>query len=167
MPVNFLVKLHDRAYKRWKDSMKEDWENILESYNGHPRVRPIFDYDVVPHLFVSDLLISDISSVVNEFTLLDRPMVLIDVPRLISNYRRIEKKRGLATCDLAEWGQSAGELVKDMRDLPSIIGHGLAHPEEKREIRQEFAGRFFFGPGHATDRAVAKIYELLKLSPPA
>jgi CDP-glycerol glycerophosphotransferase (TagB/SpsB family) len=126
-------------------------------------VRPIFDYDVVPYLFISDLLISDISSVVNEFTLLDRPMVLIDVPRLISNYQRIEQKRGLETCDLAEWGQSAGELVKDMADLPSIITGCLEHPEKKQEIRREFAEKFFFNPGHATDRAVAKIYELLKL----
>jgi hypothetical protein len=165
MPVNFLVKLHDRAYKQWKDSMKEDWEQILDSYKNHPRVRPIFDYDVVPYLFISDLLISDISSVVNEFTLLDRPMVLIDVPRLISNYQRIEQKRGLETCDLAAWGQSAGELVKDMADLPSIITGCLEHPGEKKEIRREFAEKFFFNPGHATDRAVAKIYELLKLQP--
>ncbi len=165
MPVNFLIKLHDRAYKQWKDSMKEDWEQILESYKDHPRVRPIFDYDVVPYLFISGLLISDISSVVNEFTLLDRPMVLIDVPRLISNYQRIEQKRGLETCDLADWGQSAGELVKDMQDLPAIITDCLEHPEKKQEIRQEFAEKFFFNPGHATDRAVAKIYELLKLPP--
>ncbi len=165
MPVNFLIKLHDRAYKQWKDSMKEDWEQILESYTNHPRVRPIFDYDVVPYLFISDLLISDISSVVNEFTLLDRPMVLIDVPRLISNYQRIEQKRGVAACDLADWGQSAGELVKDMQDLPDIITDCLDHPEKKQGLRKEFAEKFFFDPGHATDRAVAKLYELLHLPP--
>ena len=165
MPVNFLVKLHDRAYRQWKDSMKEDWELILDSYKDHPRVRPIFDYDVVPYLFLSDLLISDISSVVNEFTLLDRPMVLIDVPRLISNYQRIEKKRGLETCDLADWGQSAGELVKDMKELPAIINDCLQNPGKKKDIRREFRERFFFNPGHATDAAVAKIYELLNLPP--
>lgn len=165
MPVNFLIKLHDRAYRQWKDSMKEDWERILDTYRDHERVRPVFDYDVVPYLYLSDLLVSDISSVVNEFTLLDRPMALIDVPRLISNYARIEKKRGLETCDLAAWGQSAGELVRDMRDLPGVITRGLEHPEHKSDIRRAFAGRFFYHPGRATDRAVAKIYELLGLSP--
>jgi hypothetical protein len=165
MPVNFLVKLHDRAYKQWKDSMKEDWEQILDSYRTHPRVRPVFDFDVVPYLYISDLLISDISSVVNEFTLLDRPMALIDVPRLISNYQRIEKKRGQESCDLADWGQSVGELVKDMKDLPAIITDCLEHPEKKQSVRREFAERFFFNPGHATDTAVAKLYELLNLAP--
>jgi hypothetical protein len=165
MPVNFLVKLHDRAYKQWKSSMQEDWEQILEQYRGHPRVRPVFDYDVVPYLYLSDLLISDISSVVNEFSLLDRPIVLIDVPRLIANYRRIEQKRGLAVCDLEQWGQSVGQLVKDMESLPQTVQHGLAHPEEKKDIRHEFARRFFFSPGTATDRALEKIYALLGLEP--
>jgi len=166
MPVNFLIKLHDRAYRQWKDSMKEDWEAILQSYEGHPRVRPVFDYDVVPYLYASDVLISDISSVVNEFTLLDRPIVLIDVPRLISNYRRIEEKRGLAGCDLAEWGQSAGHLVKEMGDLPAIITRCFEHPGEHQSVRLEFARRFFFNPGNATDRAVEKIYGLLGLDRP-
>ena len=166
MPVNFLIKLHDRAYKQWKGSMKEDWEKILDAYRDHPRVRPVFDYDVVPYLFISDLLISDISSVVNEFTLLDRPIVLMDVPRLISNYKRIEQKRGLTTCDLAEWGQAAGHLVKDMETLTETVTHCLEHPGEKKEIRHDFAERFFFNPGTATDKAVAKIYELLKLDLP-
>lgn len=164
MPVNFLIKLHDRAYKQWKSSMKEDWEQMLDSYKEHPRVRPIFDYDVVPYLYLSDLLISDISSVVNEFSLLDRPIVLIDVPRLISNYKRIELARGLATSDLEQWGQSVGHLAKDMKDLPEIITYCLEHPEEKKDVRREFSSRFFFNPGTATDKAVAKIYGLLNLT---
>lgn len=166
MPLNVLIKLHDRAFKQWKPSMKDDWEKILDRYRNHPRIRPIFDYDVVPYLFISDLLISDISSVVNEFTLLDRPIVLIHVPRLIANYKRIEQRRGLAVCDLEQWGQSVGHLVQDMRDLTGIVTHALEHPEEKRDIRREFASRFFFNPGHATDRAIAKIYELLGLDNP-
>ena len=167
MPVNFLIKLHDRAYKQWKDSMKEDWEKILDTYRDHPRVRPVFDYDVVPYLFISDLLISDISSVVNEFTLLDRPIVLMDVPRLISNYKRIEQKRGLTTCDLADWGQSAGHLVKDMEALTKTIARCLENPGEKKDIRRDFAGRFFFNPGTATDTALEKMYALLKLDRPS
>jgi hypothetical protein len=163
MPVNFLVKLHDRAYKQWKPGMKEDWEKIMSEYSNHPRVRPIFHYDVTPYLFISDLLISDISSVVNEFTLLNRPIVLIDVPRLISHHKRIELDRGLSSSDLEDWGQSAGYLVKDMEKLGNAVTHCLENPDEKQEIRKEFARKFFFNPGKATEMAVNKIYDLLKL----
>jgi len=163
LPVNVLVKLHDRAFKRWKSSMKEDWNHILEQYRDHPRIRPVFDYDIVPYLFISDLLVSDISSVVNEFTLLDRPIVLIHVPRLIANYKRIEQRRGLTVCDLEQWGQSVGHLVSDMSDLAAVVAHALEHPEEKREIRHEFARRFFFNPGMATDHALKHLYALLDL----
>jgi len=163
MPVNFLIKLHDRAYKQWKNKMKEDWTEILDRYRDHPRIRVVYDYDIVPYLFISDLLISDISSVVNEYTLLDRPMVLIHVPRLISHHKRIEQKRGLEASDLEQWGQDAGALVKDMDNLQKTVSRCLDHPGEKREIRQEFARRFFFNPGTAAPAALHKIYELLGL----
>lgn len=167
MPVNLLIKLHDRAYRQWKPGMKQDWAEFLRQYEGHPRVRTVTDYDITPYLFISDLLISDISSVVNEFTLLDRPMVLINVPRLISNYKKIELKRGVASSDLENWGQNAGSLVSDMAKLRNTVTHCLEHPEEKQDIRQEFARRFFFNPGKATNKAMERIYSLLKLDPPA
>ncbi len=165
MPVNFLVKLHDRAYKQWKPRMKEDWAKILDGYRGHPRMRAVFDYDITPYLFISDLLISDISSVVNEFSVLNRPMVLIHVPRLISHHKKMELARGLSTSDLEEWGQSAGYLLKDMAGLSRAVTHCLEHPEEKQEIRKEFAEKFFFNPGQATDKAVKKIYDLIGVCP--
>ena len=46
-----------------------------------------------------------------------------------------------------------------MQDLPDAVFRELEHPGEKQEIRQEFAGRFFFNPGQATNKAVSKIYE--------
>lgn len=163
MPVNFLIKLHDRAYRQWKPRMKQDWMKILDEHKNRSRLRVITDYDIVPYLNISDLLISDISSVVNEFTLLNRPMVLIHVPRLISHHKKIEQKRGVESSDLEEWGQSAGTLVREMPELQKAVEHGLEHPDEKKDIRQEFADRFFFNPGKASDKALDKLYELLDL----
>jgi CDP-glycerol glycerophosphotransferase (TagB/SpsB family) len=125
----------------------------------------IEDYDIIPYLFISDLLVSDISSVINEFSLLDRPIVLYDVPRLIGFHKRKELKRGLKTSDLEDWGRDVGVIVNDMDSLRKAIQHGLEHPEEKSEMRREFVQRFFHKPGTATDRAVEKIYQLLNLSP--
>ena len=163
MGINFLIKLHDRAYKQWRRK-SEDWKQKLARLE-RSNVRVIEDYDIIPYLFISDLLISDISSVINEFSLLDKPIVLYDVPRLIGFHKRKELKRGLKTSDLEDWGRDVGVIVNDMDNLKKAIQHGLEHPEEKSEIRREFARKFFYKPGTATDRAVEKIYQLLNLTP--
>jgi CDP-glycerol glycerophosphotransferase (TagB/SpsB family) len=163
MEVNFLIKLHDRAYKQWRKK-SEDWKQKLARFKKS-NVRVIEDYDIIPYLFISDLLVSDISSVINEFCLLDRPIVLYDVPRLIRFHKRKELARGVKTSDLEDWGRDVGVIVSDMDSLRKTIQHGLEHPEEKGEIRREFTQRFFYKPGTATERAVEKIYKLLNLSP--
>ena len=88
--------------------------------------------------------------------------MLIAIPRLISHHKRIELKRGLKSCDLEDWGQDPGLVVKDMDKLRKVVIHCLEHPEEKQKIRQEFARKFFFNPGQATSKAVAKVYEVVK-----
>ncbi len=163
MEVNFLIKLHDRAYKTWR-STSEDWEQKLKRLKK-PHLKVIDDYDVVPYLFVSDLLVSDISSVVNEFCLLDRPIVLYDVPRLIQFHKRKELARGLTTSDLEDWGREVGTIVNDMEGLRKALEHGIENPQEKSELRRAFVQKFFYKPGTATERAVEKIYQLLNLPP--
>jgi hypothetical protein len=49
--------------------------------------------------------------------------------------------------------------------MKEAIDYGLAHPREKSEIRKEFARKFFYNLGSATDKAVEKIYDLLELDP--
>jgi len=66
---------------------------------------------------------------------------------------------------MEDWGRDVGVIVNDMDNLKKAIQHGLEHPEEKSEIRREFARKFFYKPGTATDRAVEKIYQLLNLTP--
>ena len=162
MEVNFLIKLHDKAYKQWRKK-SEDWKQKLKIFEKS-NVRVIEDYDIIPYLFVSDLLVSDISSVINEFCLVDRPIVLYDVPRLIRFHKRKELERGLQTSDLEDWGRDVGVIVNDMGSLKKAIQHGLEHPEEKSGVRRAFAQRFFYKPGTATDRAIEKIYQLLNLA---
>ena len=161
MEVNFLIKLHDRAYKQWRRK-SEDWKQKLAKFEKS-NVRIIEDYNIIPYLFISDLLVSDISSVINEFCLVDRPIVLYDVPRLIRFHKKKELGRGLKTSDLEDWGRDTGVIVNDMDSLRKAIQHGLEHPDEKSEIRRSFAQRFFHKPGTATDRAIEKIYQLLNL----
>ena len=91
---DILVKPHDHPKNGAADRCEE-----LTPLAG-PGLRVVRDTDVVPLLFVADLLITDASSVANEFTLLDRPIVFLDVPRLLEDAQAFG-----AHLDLRTWGR--------------------------------------------------------------
>lgn len=150
---NFLVKLHDHSYT---PAARIDWEARLADVRA-PNVAILRESDITPTLHAADLLISDASSVANEFTLLDRPIVFIDVPELFEKYSD--------TIDRDGWGQRAGAVAKDVPEIHTEIEKALANPEERREIRNRIASEGFYNPGGATDAAVDAIGELLGLEP--
>jgi len=165
MEVNFIIKLHDRNYRMWRKKNPKDWRHRLEEIKT-PNMRIVTDYDICPAFLVSDLLISDVSSVTYEFCLLDRPVIFYHIDQMIEAVEHKERDRwGNDVSDLLAWGRDCGQVVKNVSELKAAVEHGLAHPEEKSDIRKEFAQKFFYNPGQATNTAVKKIYELLELDP--
>ena len=153
---NVLVKLHDLCYYPSYNTI--DWDARLKALQ-HPGLRVVRDYDIVPYLFASDLLITDASSAGNEFTLLDRPILFVDAPGLVEKYSR--------TIDLDTWGTKTGRRVKSPGELVEAAEWALDHPGEQSEVRRACAVDVFHKPGTATERAVAEIYRALELDPPA
>lgn len=140
---DILIKPHDHPKNK-----SVNWSRRLRSLqDAHTKV--VSGYDVVPYLFVADLLITDASSVSNEFSLLDRPMVFLDVPELLAEARR--KKQSV---DLETWGRRGGVTVRWPDEAVEAVRASLAHPEHGSEIRRAMAKDLFYNPGHATDAAV-------------
>jgi hypothetical protein len=154
-----IVKLHDRSYDlQARASGGVDWAERLARYERHRAVRVVRSCDATPLLTVSDALVTDHSSIGFEFMLLDRPVVVIDCPRLIERaHISREKVRRL---------QSAAEVVRSPSDVPDAVAASLAQPERHAAVRRSTAAALFYRPGTATDRAVALIYELLSLPTP-
>lgn len=157
MDVNLLVKLHDHSLNR--RLARRRWAPVLERWRRLPNVRIFDDPDACPALAAADLLVSDFSSIANEFTLLDRPIVFFETEDLRAHYS--DKQ-----IDHAMLARRPGVTVDRAEALPEAIRHALAHPQEHSEARRALAADLFFRPGTATLRAVAKIYELLGLEPP-
>ncbi|WP_010662158.1 CDP-glycerol--poly(glycerophosphate) glycerophosphotransferase [Marinilabilia salmonicolor] len=63
-----FIKFHDLMDPRWKQKYK----SVLEPY---PNVVFVDEPDIIKYLVVSDLMISDTSSVVYEFLLLNKPVI--------------------------------------------------------------------------------------------
>ena len=148
-----MIKLHDHPRDRITD-----WPT---------RLRPLLDkhtklvngLDVVPYMAAADLLISDASSVSNEFSLLDRPMVFLDVPQLLAQMQR----KGVAL-DLDTWGRKAGVTAQWPDDAVKAVAWSLAHPQSETRVRRAMARDLFFNPGSATDAALGWLEQRLQVS---
>jgi CDP-glycerol glycerophosphotransferase (TagB/SpsB family) len=145
-----LVKLHDHP----RDAI--DWRARLAPLEDE-HLRIARSPDVIESLFAADLLISDASSVANEYALLDRPMVFLDVPDLIAYARA----RADSALDLETWGRRAGPVVAEPADVPAAVCDELAHPERRAEVRQAIARDLFYNPGRATEAATRWLREEL------
>src|SRR5262249_153668 len=114
--LQVIVKLHDRSYdRRLRGSGGIDWAARLKKYDDHPSIRVAQDPDGTALMAVSDAMVSDHSSIAFEYTLLDRPIVIIDRPDLIEHARiNPEKVRQL---------RSAAVVVREPRDVvKSVLG---------------------------------------------
>jgi hypothetical protein len=157
MGVNVLVKLHTRLCDPSRN--KVDWRAQAESWK-RPNVHIVQGHDSCEALCVTDVLVSDLSSIASEFTVLDRPIVYYDVPEMIAELQRRGRR-----IDSDPWGRSAGDVVGDCAGLRSVVERALVDPSRKSETRRAMASDLFYRPGTATDRAVAGLCECVGLDP--
>ena len=155
MDINVLIKLHDHSYDLGLTNT--DWKKELERLKT-PNMRIIRNADSAPYLFVSDILLSDASSVANEYTVLDKPIIYFISPKIFERYG--------AGQDHKTWGTKAGTVVKTVEELNAAVKRSLENPGELSDVRQALANDLFYKPGTATQRAVEKIYELIDLKIP-
>lgn len=150
---NLLIKPHDHPKR------DVDWFAELAPFEGD-RVRLVRDKDVIPYLHAADLLLTDASSVAVEYTLMDRPIVFIDVPKLFNKL----KKRAPAL-DLETYGRKIGTVVKRPDELASVIADSLANPDRGSELRRSMANHVFHTPGKATDNVAGVVLNAAGLAP--
>lgn len=148
---DILIKLHDHPRDRGID-----WPTRLKPLlDEHTRLAS--GLDVVPYMFVADLLLTDASSVSNEYALLDRPMVFLDVPQLLAAMTR----KGVAL-DLDTWGRKGGITVRWPDEAVEAIQWSLAHPRHASKLRRAMARDLFYNPGHATEAAMDWVLQRLR-----
>lgn len=149
---DILIKLHDHPRDRITD-----WPRRLRPLlDRHTKI--VTDYDVVPYLFVADLLISDASSVSNEYALMNRPMVFLDVPQLLTSMQ----KKGVAL-DLDTWGRKGGVTTRWPDESVDAVAWSLAHPRQGAAVRRAMAKDLFYNPGRATEAALSWTLQRLEL----
>jgi hypothetical protein len=155
---NVVVKLHDRsldADPRYNGGV--DWRARFRAIARTAPVRLVEKPDVCPWLAAADLLVTDHSSVGFEFLVLDRPLIVYDVPQLVQAARINPEKVTLL--------RSAATVVRAADELESAARLALQDRARLSSARRRVAAEVFYDPGHATERAVALIDALLRRTP--
>ena len=158
MPVNVIVKLHDRSRDlRERYSGGVDWAARLQPLLDPGRGALAPGHDISPYLVAADLMITDHSSAGFEFLLRDRPLVRIHRPQLIE----------LANVhpDYVSLLASVSRSVDDLATTVAAVERALADPGEEHADRRRVAADLFYKPGGATARSVNELYGLMELDP--
>ena len=158
MPLNVLVKLHDRSRDlRRRYSGGVDWVRRLRPVLAGGRGAVALGHDISPFLVAADVLITDHSSAGFEYLLRDRPVVRIHRPQLIQ-LARIHR-------DYVALLASASHSVTDVPETLAAVERGLANPAAGSIERQRVAAELFYRPGGATARSVSELYSVIELVP--
>lgn len=157
---NILIKPHyfSISKERYKKHVK-----LLEHWATYPNVylAKVEDYSLVPFLDKADLLISDASSALFEFALLNKPVIWCDFLKLRWGYRGIFSYRFKKRMD-RDYGEYANLAVhaKKYKGLKKIVEQQLAEPESLASIRlslsEKLAGKV---DGKASQRIVQYLME--------
>jgi hypothetical protein len=156
LPVNLIVKLHDRSRdRRERYSGGVDWAAVLSTHLEPGQGVLASGPDVCPYLAAADLLVTDHSSAGFEFLLLDRPIVRIHLPRLVAG--------AAIHPDYVALLSETSESVDDVDGAIAAIERGLADPGARSAPRRAVAADLFHEPGTATARCTAALYEAIEL----
>ena len=158
LPVNVIVKLHDRSRDaRPQYSGGVDWVGRLTPLLDRPNGRLATTANITPCLVASDVMISDHSSAAFEYLLLDRPLVRIDIPELI--------QQANVHPEYVQLLADSAENVRSLDDTVAAVERALADPRALSATRRRVAADLFHRPGTASARCAAALYDVLELTP--
>lgn len=155
---NVIVKLHDRSLDpdpRYTGGI--DWRARMRALEQPGRIAYVEGADASPFLAAADAMITDHSSVGFEFLILDRPLIVFDVPELTEAARISPDKVALL--------RLAAYVVSDVTSLPRVLDAAALSPSAQCRERRRIADEMFFDVGGATARAVSLIEELFQSQP--
>jgi CDP-glycerol glycerophosphotransferase (TagB/SpsB family) len=156
LPVNLIVKLHDRSRdERARYSGGVNWPARLQPLLTAGRAVIAPGHDISPYLVAADVMITDHSSAGFEFLLRDRPLVRIHRPQLL--------ELANVHADYVRLLASVSDSTEGVSDTVDAVERALDAPHVRSAERRQVAADLFYRPGGATRRAVEALYEVIEL----
>jgi len=158
---NLIIKLHPYSWggKYAPHSQHKYYEKLAKQHDEIFLI-PKEDYDIYPYLYLADTMISDTSSVLNEFLALGKHGIIYVLP-----YEKLTHSDGMPILSInpEDWLKGAFPHIDKPDDLIFAVESALNPTIEMRQKLKEYRNYFFTGlDGKASQRVKAKIDELMK-----
>ena len=160
---NLIVKLHPYSWggKYASHSQHKFYEKLTKKHSEVFLIEKE-DYNIYPYLFLADTLISDTSSVINEFLALGKYGIIYVLPE-----SKLKHSDGMesVSIDPKDWLEGAFPKMYKPEDLLSTVKIALDPTPEMKIKLQEYREYFFTGlDGNSAKRVKAVIDKLMKES---
>jgi GT2 family glycosyltransferase len=143
-----LIKLHSMTDVKYVDY----YRNLALN---NPNIRFIDDIDLTPSLVAADVLISDVSSAVAEFLILNKPVIVVNNPNL-KQYSYYDPN------DIEYKIREGCIVVNNFDELKSSVGRSLEYPNEFEAKRKFYSSGLCLGKdGFAAKRAAESGIDLI------
>jgi len=158
---NLLIKLHPYSWagKYAPHSQHRFYEKLAKEYDDVCLIDKD-DFDIYPYLFLADTIISDTSSVVNEFLALGRHGVIYVLPE-----KNILHSDGMPVLSVEQddWLKGAFTHAHSPDEILPAVDLALNPTTEMREKLKEYRDYFFTGlDGKSGKRVKEEIDKLVK-----
>ena len=162
---NLIIKLHPYSWggKYAPHSQHRFYEKLAKKHCDVFLIEKE-DYDIYPYLFLADTLISDTSSVINEFLALGRHGIIYVLPE-----NKLKHSDGMESVSIQPevWLKGAFVHMFKPEDLLLAVEATLNPTEEMKVKLQEYRDYFFTGlDGKSAERVKKKIDEIMKSKSP-
>ena len=155
---NIIVKPHYLSLSRSKYRNQVKKFNKWEKYDNCV-VCDVDEYNLVPFLSIADLMISDESSAIFEFTALNKPVILNRFLKLRWSYYLNPNKLLKRLDSDIELYRQIGENAQNYQEMVEQVNSNLKNPEKFEKSRIEYTKEIV---GLVDGQVSIRIIELLK-----
>jgi len=158
---NLFIKLHPYSWggKYAPHSQHRFYEKLANKHDSIYLI-PKDDFDIYPYLYLADTMISDTSSVLNEFLALGKHGIIYVLP-----FEKLNHSDGMPilSIDPKDWLTDAFPHMHQPDDLLPAVESALNPTAAMKQKLNEYRSYFFTGlDGNASKRVKQKIDELMK-----
>lgn len=158
---NLVVKLHPYSWGgKYASHGQHRFYEKLARRHAEVFLIPENDVDIYPYLDLADTMISDTSSVINEFLALGKFGIIYVLP-----YEKMNHSDGMPvlSIDPEEWLAGAFPHIHRPDDLKGAVEEALHPTPEMKQRLDDYRNYFFIGlDGAASKRVKAEIDRIMK-----
>jgi len=146
---NFLIRMHLNWYKH-ETEQKIVLENEIKNKKWIFHVSPYEFVDTQPILYISHVLVTDWSSIANDFILLNRPIIFLDTQFPAKKFALTPEDR-------------AGYIVKNKDEFFKALNESIKNPKIFEEKRKKIMGKLYkYIDANSSKRCIKEILKILE-----